>query len=96
MGDWRDSVRSQRSEKTDAVRVCRKTGGRELCLERERDDTQIATKCYCLLTRARQWVTAMEQEFDRPQLADLRPSHKRRKSTLRGRWRRAAERIRLD
>jgi hypothetical protein len=46
----RDLVRSQRSEKTDAVRVCRKTGGRELCLERERDDTRIATKCYCLLT----------------------------------------------
>jgi hypothetical protein len=53
MGDWRDSVRSQQSEKTGAVRVCRKTGGWELCLEHGRD-TWIATKCYCLLTQARQ------------------------------------------
>src|SRR6202521_459846 len=33
MGDWRDSVRSQQSEKTGAVRVCRKAGGRDLCLD---------------------------------------------------------------
>ena len=32
MGDWRDLVRSQRSEKTDAVRVCRKAGGQDLSL----------------------------------------------------------------
>ena len=33
MGDWRDSVRSQQSEKTDAVRVCRKAGGWELDMD---------------------------------------------------------------
>src|SRR5439155_23338736 len=36
MGDWRDSVRSQQSEKTGAVRVCRKTGGQDLSLNRMR------------------------------------------------------------
>ena len=58
MGDWRDSVRSQRSEKTDAVRVCRKTSGWTLCFDERGRNTWIATKCYCLLTQARQWVTA--------------------------------------
>jgi hypothetical protein len=33
MGDWRDSVRSQQSEKTGAVRVCRKAGGWELDMD---------------------------------------------------------------
>src|SRR5450432_3365897 len=61
MGDWRDSVRSQRSEKTDAVRVCRKTSGWTLCFDERGRNTWIATKCYCLLTQARQWVTAYQQ-----------------------------------
>src|SRR5450631_4131059 len=61
MGDWRDSVRSQRSEKTDAVRVCRKTSGWTLCFDERGRNTWIATKCYCLLTQARQWVTASRQ-----------------------------------
>src|SRR5450631_1080634 len=61
MGDWRDSVRSQRSEKTDAVRVCRKTSGWTLCFDERGRNTWIATKCYCLLTQARQWATALSK-----------------------------------
>ena len=59
MGDWRDSVRSQRSEKTDAVSVCRKTGGWTLCFGPDATLKWVAIKCYRLLTRARQWVTAI-------------------------------------
>jgi len=74
MGDWRDSVRSQRSEKTDAVRVCRKTSGWTLCFDERGRNTWIATKCYCLLTQARQWATALSTDPVRPLLAGQRRS----------------------
>ena len=63
MGDWRDSVRSQQSEKTDAVRVCRKTGGWKLCFGPDATLNGLRKKCYCPLTRARQWVTACTEFF---------------------------------